>query len=255
MSMKRFHPVREALSKLTPFTLVLGFMFISVCADAQKPQASSVIQKQPRPGWACPNHNSFETCDHQCKWIYIVNGKPDLNRERSCGPEIAAHSPQAQNIWGIINQTYASAFSSCSQTSGQVLVTQTPCNYFAGMALSSIWGYNDFKTKSGYMTAAQINNFLNASSLTDRTWQRIDSDYASVWANSGLPVIASTNKHVAVVVPGSFTYSYRLQEFSPSVYSMFINDVPNNKAPIRCMPCYADGAFFPDRPQYFLRTR
>jgi hypothetical protein len=206
--------------------------------------------KVPRPGWVCPNGNSFDACGHDCKWISMKNGHPDKDREVKCTPEIAAHSPQLKRI----NDKVTELYNTCSQ-SANVIQARSPCNYFANEALVTAYGVKDFINKNGtFMSAGQIHTYLQTSAVTDASWQKVSGGDAVVQANSGRAVVASTIGHVAIVVPGGYTYSYKWKDYTPLVVSMFLDDPNRGKYPLRCMPCFSNYAFT-NAPDYYVRTK
>lgn len=90
------------------------------------------------------------------------------------------------------------------------LLEKSPCNLFVARAMSDIYGIDDFKAKTGYLSANQI-----AQKLVDgfNGWKPIgillDDDNgacAQALANEGYPVIAALSEkdhgHVALIIPG-----------------------------------------------------
>lgn len=221
-----------------------------------KSAVSHLVQtKQRRPGWKCPNGNSFEECEHECKWILIKNGKVDRSQEMSCGMEIAAHSPQLKKIYDLYDQIY----NSCGKDE-DLIRERTPCNFFAARVLKEVYGVKDFQIYSDmYMTADRMNQYLESDSSLESIggvryhWRKVSGEEAIIQANVGRPVVASTKGHVAVVIPGAFQFVDRWKDYAPQVVSMFLDDPQKGKSQFRCMPCTANQAFAGNAPSYYVR--
>jgi hypothetical protein len=227
---------------------LLMLVAISITASTLLGVTSRAVQqiKAKRPNWVCPNGNSFETCTHDCKWIVMKDGKPDKERERQCGEEIAAHSPQLKKIYEL----YESVYNSCGKEA-DMIQERTPCNYFAGMVMEQVYGVKDFKgILSPYRSASEIYSLV----LSSRNWQNVDAETAIDLANQGYAVVAFVPTHVAVVVPSGYRYSDKWRAYTPQVASMFIDDPKKGKPSFRCMPCFANEAFG-GQPQYYVRYK
>jgi hypothetical protein len=91
---------------------------------------------------------------------------------------------------------------------------QSPCNTFAGKGLEALYGVNDFKTPTGYLSANQIADFVASSDHWVALGAVFDEDNnicAQATANQGYPVIAvmkgTVHGHVAMVLPGELARS------------------------------------------------
>ena len=94
------------------------------------------------------------------------------------------------------------------------LIDRTACNWFAAKALSQVWGFLDFQTPSGFLSANELADRLSEGNLTH--WRVVGSavdqkanDEAAAMAASGHPVVAvwkappgTKHGHVAIILPG-----------------------------------------------------
>lgn len=147
---------------------------------------------------------------------------------------------------------YDQIFSSCGKAE-DITRQDTPCNFFAAQVLETVYGLRDFVRKRSasevrFLTAKEINIYLAESTITDELWKITSKEEAVTQANAGRPVVATTEKHVAVVIPGNSK--------SPQVVSMFHYDPARGKSPFRCMPCSAEKAFYGgESPKFYYRAR
>jgi hypothetical protein len=109
------------------------------------------------------------------------------------------------------------------------------CNAFAGYVLDRAYGISDFKTIGGYLVSAEIYNYVS-DNTNHPAWIFLGAAnsqsvlvQAQNEANSGIPVIALTTAHVAVVIPSIYMYSSSSWKLCvPISAAHFLNDPAEN---------------------------
>lgn len=109
---------------------------------------------------------------------------------------------------------------------------RSPCNYFVGRALDSIYDIKDFKTgEDKWFSANQIESFVKQHT---EKWKLIGNGndqnalaQAQADANSGAALIAvsegSSHGHVALILGGTLKKSDKLNLYMPNSASMFLD--------------------------------
>lgn len=118
---------------------------------------------------------------------------------RAACPDVS--TSYSVNLFNTVTKGVAAANTSCT-TEGEP--HDGSCNSFVGMVVDKTYGQPDLKTTGGYLSIAQLNAYLPAST----TWTFMGPaasqdvlDQAQADANNGAPVIAVSKDHAALLLP------------------------------------------------------
>jgi hypothetical protein len=164
-------------------------------------------------------------------------------------------SPITARIQNLLEGIYGACGKGLATSKGAIedrlefIRKQTPCSAYAAYVMRDVYGVTDFFNRQGgdWMSARAIYDNLRLSP----SWASVSGGEAIAAANAGKPVLASTEQHVSVVIPGTYVYHHKWKDFAPVISSMNAND-PD---PWRCLPyCYAY-TMFKVAPTYWVRTK
>jgi hypothetical protein len=118
---------------------------------------------------------------------------------RAACPDVS--NSYSANLFNTITKGVALANTSCTAEDEP---HGGSCNSFVGMVVDKTYGQPDLKTRGGYLSVAQLNAYLPAST----TWTFMGPaarqdvlNQAQTDANNGAPVIAISKDHEALLLP------------------------------------------------------